>query len=131
MALGTVNVGAPKQKTNFAPITHAAQHKKDGADPIVPSDIGAADETHAAQHKKDGADPIAPSDIGAADEEHTHAASDISAGTFAGHVAVPKGDYMTYETPYVRNAVLLDGMWADESVVSQYCGDGDFALIYE
>lgn len=61
----------------------------------------------------------------------THPASMISAGTFAGHVSAPQSDYMTYETPFVRNIVLLDGMWADESIVTMYCGNGDIALIYE
>ena len=62
---------------------------------------------------------------------HTQSASTITSGTFAGHVSAPQSDYMTYETPFVRNIALLDGAWNDESIVTMYCGDGDIALIYE
>ena len=76
-------------------------------------------------------DPVTLESLGAAPKEHTHSASNIGAGTFAGHVSVPQGNYMTYETAHVLNVALLDGMWADKSVVSLYCGDGDLAMIYE
>lgn len=62
---------------------------------------------------------------------HTQSASTITSGIFVGNVAVPQTSGMAYESPLVRNIALLDGMWADESVVTMYCGNGDIALIYE
>ncbi len=46
MARGIVNVPGPQQNDDVAAKTHAAQHKTGGADPISPSDIGAAPSTH-------------------------------------------------------------------------------------
>ena len=74
---------------------------------------------------------ITPANIGAAPKEHTHAASDISAGTFAGNVSVPNesDNYIAR----VRNIVMLEyieGMQTEPSVGYDY-SEGDIALMYE
>lgn len=61
-----------------AEATHASQHYSSGSDPITPSDIGAAKKDHASQHATGGADPIAPASIGAA--SLTHASQHASDG---------------------------------------------------
>lgn len=90
------------------------------SDPVTLESLGAAPKAHT----------HAATDIGAAPKEHTHAASTISAGTFASTEVCAKSG-TEYWTSRVRNIVLLDGMLADESVVTMYCGNGDIALIYE
>ncbi len=51
--------------TEYAPITHAARHSKDGVDPILPTTIGAID-YNAAQSLTDGQKTQARNNIGAA-----------------------------------------------------------------
>lgn len=69
---------------------HASRHSRRGEDPIVPSDIDAADRDHehefsdlknrehAREHAWDGTDPILPVNIGASDRDHKHEVSDIT-----------------------------------------------------
>ena len=58
-----------------------------GADGKVPPGqlpaMNYAPSTHASQHASDGADPITPDAIGAAAVTHSHAAGDVTSGTFA------------------------------------------------
>lgn len=58
-----------------------------GADRKIPAEqlptMDYAAKTHASQHASDGADPITPDAIGAAAVAHSHAAGDVTSGTFA------------------------------------------------
>lgn len=72
-------------------------------------------------------EPVTLESLGAAPKEHTHAASDISAGTFAGQVSAPVSDWMDYEMAYVRNAVIT--MYPPDAGMGY--NNGDLAFIYE
>lgn len=60
---------------------------------------------HASQHATGGSDPITPEMIGAATGNHTHAASQVTAGTFAGAVIANSGG-QTPGSYLVRNQKL-------------------------
>ncbi len=62
-----LNFDLPKGNTGDGAAPHAAQHGKEGEDPVTPAAIGAATLSHAAQHAKEGEDPITPAAIGAAE----------------------------------------------------------------
>lgn len=64
---------------------------------------------------------------------HTQSADTIMAGTFAGPVRATESDWMTYDSPYVKNIGLLDGEMHSEPLPFLAMGynNGDIALIYE
>ena len=104
-----------------------------------------APSTHASQHASDGADPITPDAIGAAAVTHSHAAGDVTSGTFAAaripNLAASKitsGTFAAtdvkamngtdYTTARVRN---IQASTTDLTAGSSALANGDIYLVYE
>ena len=104
-----------------------------------------APSTHASQHASDGADPITPDAIGAAAVTHSHAAGDVTSGTFAAaripNLAASKitsGTFAAtdvkamngtdYTTARVRN---IKASTTDLTAGSSALANGDIYLVYE
>ena len=120
-----------------------------GADGKVPTGqlpaMNYAPSTHASQHASDGADPITPDAIGAAAVTHSHAAGDVTSGTFAAaripNLAASKitsGTFAAtgvkamngtdYTTARVRN---IQASTTDLTAGSSALANGDIYLVYE
>ena len=120
-----------------------------GADGKVPTGqlpaMDYAPSTHASQHASDGADPITPDAIGAAAVTHSHAAGDVTSGTFAaaripslaaskitaGTFAATDVKAMNgtdYTTARVRN---IQASTTDLTAGSSSLSNGDIYLVYE
>ena len=120
-----------------------------GADGKVPTGqlpaMDYAPSTHASQHASDGADPITPDAIGAAAVTHSHAAGDVTSGTFAaaripslaaskitaGTFAATDVKAMNgtdYTTARVRN---IQASTTDLTAGSSALANGDIYLVYE
>ena len=120
-----------------------------GADGKVPPGqlpaMNYAPSTHASQHASDGADPITPDAIGAAAVTHSHAAGDVTSGTFAaaripsleaskitsGTFAATDVKAMNgtdYTTARVRN---IQASTTDLTAGSSALANGDIYLVYE
>lgn len=120
-----------------------------GADRKIPAEqlptMDYAAKTHASQHASDGADPITPDAIGAAAVTHSHAAGDVTSGTFAaaripslaaskitaGTFAATDVKAMNgtdYTTARVRN---IQASTTDLTAGSSALANGDIYLVYE
>lgn len=120
-----------------------------GEDSKVPAEqlpeMDYAPSTHASQHASDGADPITPDAIGAAAVTHSHAAGDVTSGTFAAaripNLAASKitsGTFAAtdvkamsgtdYTTARVRN---IQASTTDLTAGSSSLSNGDIYLVYE
>ena len=102
-----------------------------GADGKVPTGqlpaMNYAPSTHASQHASDGADPITPDAIGAAAVTHSHAAGDVTSGTFAA-TDVKAMNGTDYTTARVRN---IKASTTDLTAGSSSLSNGDIYLVYE
>lgn len=83
--------------------------------------LNGASSKHADQHAANGTDPITPEMIGAPPINHTHAASAITAGTFAGAV---KASGQTPGSYLVRNSKISG---TEETPAT----DGEICWLYE
>ena len=120
-----------------------------GADGKVPTGqlpaMNYAPSTHASQHASGGADPITPDAIGAAAVTHSHAAGDVTSGTFAAaripNLAASKITSGTFAATGVKAATGTDYTTArlrniqasttDLTAGSSALANGDIYLVYE
>ena len=102
-----------------------------GEDSKVPAEqlpeMDYAPSTHASQHASDGADPITPDAIGAAAVTHSHAAGDVTSGTFAA-TGVKAMNGTDYTTARIRN---IQASTKDLTAGSSSLANGDIYLVYE
>ena len=106
---------------NYAPSTHASQHGSGGSDPITPAAIGAAAVTHS------HAAGDVTSGTFAAERIPNLAASKITSGTFAA-TDVKAMNGTDYTTARVRN---IKASTTDLTAGSSALANGDIYLVYE
>ena len=121
--LGTDGKVPPGQlpAMDYAPSAHANQHASDGADPITPAAIGAAAVTHS-----HAAGDVTSGTFAAA-RIPSLAASKITAGTFAA-TGVKAMNGTDYTTARVRN---IQASTTDLTAGSSALANGDIYLVYE
>ena len=121
--LGTDGKVPPGQlpAMNYAPSTHASQHGSGGSDPITPAAIGAAAVTHS------HAAGDVTSGTFAAERIPNLAASKITSGTFAA-TDVKAMNGTDYTTARVRN---IKASTTDLTAGSSALANGDIYLVYE
>ena len=106
---------------NYAPSTHASQHGSGGSDPITPAAIGAAAVTHS-----HAAGDVTSGTFAAARIPNL-AASKITSGTFAA-TGVKAMNGTDYTTARVRN---IQASTTDLTAGSSSLSNGDIYLVYE